>query len=115
MSVLLLDPEWTHAMIYALNGFTSNVNPTACVAPTAVLIGDVTVEADASIWFGVVLRGDSGPIVIGEGTNVQDGAVLHEETIVGKYCVLAHQVLVHHATLGDGVMVGNGALVFGDV
>ncbi len=102
-------------MIFSIDGKTPKVHPTAYIAPTAVLIGDVTVEAHASIWFGVVLRGDAGPIVIGEGTNVQDGAVLHEETIVGKRCVLAHQVLVHHAELADDVLVANGALVFQDV
>jgi carbonic anhydrase/acetyltransferase-like protein (isoleucine patch superfamily) len=102
-------------MLYGLNGLHPKVDPTAFIAPTAVLIGDVTVEANASIWFGAVLRGDAGRIVIGEGTNVQDGAVLHEETIVGKNCVLAHLVLLHHALVGDKVLIGNGAMVFGDV
>ena len=102
-------------MIFSVDGLTPKVHPSAFIAPTAVLIGDVTIEANVSVWFGVVMRGDQGPIVIGEGSNVQDYAVLHEETIVGKRCVLAHQVLVHHATLGDDVLVANGALVFNGV
>lgn len=102
-------------MIFSVDSKTPKVHPTAFVAPTAVLIGDVTIEANASVWFGAILRGDAGAIVIGEGTNVQDGAVLHEGATTGKRCVLAHQVLVHRAFLGDDVLIANGALVFGDV
>jgi len=102
-------------MIFSIDGKTPKVHPTAFVAPTAVLIGDVTIEENASVWFGAILRGDAGAIVIGEGTNVQDGAVLHEGATTGKRCVLAHQVLVHRAFLGDDVLIANGALVFGDV
>jgi carbonic anhydrase/acetyltransferase-like protein (isoleucine patch superfamily) len=100
-------------LLYSLKGLTPSVHPTAFIAPTAVLIGDVTVEAYASVWFNVILRGDAGTIVIGEGTNVQDGAILHERTIVGKHCVLAHQALVHNAVIGDRVLIGHGALVYG--
>src|SRR6266536_3589165 len=100
-------------MLYSLQGLTPSVHPTAFIAPTAVLIGDVTVEANASLWFNVILRGDAGKIVIGEGTNVQDGAILHERTIVGKHCVLAHQALVHNAVIHDRVLIGHGALVYG--
>lgn len=102
-------------MIFSIDGKTPRVHPTAFIAPTAVLIGDVTIEENASVWFGAILRGDSGAIVIGEGTNVQDGAVLHQGAVTGKRCVLAHQVLVHQASLGDDVLIANGALVFGDV
>ncbi len=62
-----------------------------------------------------MLRGDAGKIVIGEGTNGQDGSVLHEATIVGKNCVIAHLCLVHRAEVGNNVLIGNGALVFGPV
>lgn len=94
-------------------GAEPNIHPTAFVAPNAVIIGDVTLEANSSVWFNCVLRGDSGAIRIGEGTNVQDGAVLHEETIIGKNCVLAHMTLVHRCVVGDNVLIGNGALIFG--
>ena len=99
-------------MIFSIDGKTPNIHPTAFVAPSAVLIGDVTLEENSSVWFGAVLRADSGKIVIGEGTNVQDGAILHEETVLGKFCVLAHSVLVHKAVLGNRVLIGHGALVY---
>lgn len=63
--------------MYSFEGRSPRVDPTAFVAPTAVLIGDVTVEAGASVWFNAVLRGDYAPIVIRQGANVQDGSVLH--------------------------------------
>ena len=98
-------------MLFALDGKTPQIHPTAFVAPGAVLIGDVVLEANASVWFGAVLRGDSGRLTVGEGSNVQDGSVLHEGVTIGKRCVLGHQVLVHETTLGDGVLIGNGAKV----
>lgn len=98
-------------MIFSIDGKTPKIHPTAFVAPNAVLIGDVTIEANASVWFGCVLRGDSGEIVIGEGTNMQDGAVIHERTIVGKRCVLAHMTLTHNAEVGDDVLIANAARV----
>ena len=63
--------------MYAIEGRSPKIDPTAFVAPTAVLIGDVTVEAGASVWFNAVLRADYAPVVIREGANVQDGSVLH--------------------------------------
>ena len=97
--------------VYALGGLTPRVDRTAYIAPTATLIGDVTVGPGASIWFGVVLRGDSGPITVGAGTNVQDLCILHEETTIGRDCVLGHGVLAHGVDAADGVVIGNGALV----
>ena len=98
-------------MIFSIDGKTPKIHPTAFVAPNAVIIGDVTLEAHASVWFGCVLRGDSGEIVLGEGTNMQDGAVIHERTIVGKRCVLAHMTLTHNAEVGDDVLIANAARV----
>lgn len=98
-------------MLFSIAGKTPKVHPTAFVAPNAVIIGDVTIEAYASVWFNSVLRGDAGEIVIGERTNVQDGAVLHDHTIVGKGCVLAHMTLTHDAEVGDNVLIGNHAAV----
>lgn len=100
-------------LIFSVDGLTPKIHETAFVAPNAVLIGDVEVHANASIWFGCVLRGDAGKIIIGEGTNVQDGSVLHEETTIGKNSVVAHLCLVHRCTVGDNVLIANGALVFG--
>ena len=100
-------------MFYAVGDLVPRVHESAFVAPTAAVIGDVVIEPGASIWFGAVLRGDSGRITIGEGTNVQDGAVLHEETTLGRNCTVAHLVLAHNLTAEDNVLIGNGALVFG--
>ncbi len=98
-------------MLFALDGKRPVVHPSAYVDPTAVVIGDVVVGENASIWPCAVLRGDSGAIIIGEGSNVQDGSVLHEGVVLGKRCVLGHQVLVHESVLGNGVLIGNGAKV----
>lgn len=99
--------------LYALGDREPQVHPTAFVAPTATLIGDVVVEAYASVWFGVVLRGDNGRITIGEGSNVQDNAVLHERTTLGRGCTVAHLVLAHDLEVADHVLIANGATAFG--
>jgi carbonic anhydrase/acetyltransferase-like protein (isoleucine patch superfamily) len=100
-------------MFYALGDLRPRVHETAFVAPNAMIIGDVEIRANASIWFGAVLRGDQGPIVIGEGTNVQDGAVIHKGTTIGRNCTIAHLALVHETVVEDNVLIGNGALVYG--
>ncbi len=99
--------------VYALGDLVPQIHPTAFIAPTASIIGDVVIEENVSIWYGVVLRGDSGRITIGAGSNVQDNVVMHEETTLGKNCTLAHLVLAHGITTEDNVLVGNGATVFG--
>ncbi len=81
------------------------------IAPNATVVGDVTLEKDVNIWYGAVLRGDSGAIVIGEGTNVQDNCVIHEKTTVGKFCTIGHNAVVHGCTVGDGCVIGMGAVV----
>ena len=105
--------DW--AVIYALEGLTPQIHPSAWVAPTASVIGDVVLEERVSVWFGCTLRGDAGQIRVGPGTNIQDGSVLHEACTIGADCTIAHQVLVHRATVGDRVLIGNGALVYDDV
>ena len=99
--------------LYAIGDLRPQVHESAFVAPNAVLIGDVIVEANASIWFGVTLRGDGGRIVIGEGSNVQDGAVMHEATTLGRNCTVAHLALAHAVTCEDNVLIANGAVAFG--
>lgn len=81
------------------------------VAPGAVVVGDVELARDVNIWYGAVLRGDSGKIKVGEGTNIQDNCVLHEETTVGKYCTIGHGSIVHGCSVGDGSVIGMGAVV----
>ena len=83
----------------------------AYIAPTATVVGDVTLAPDVNIWYGAVLRGDAGAIAVGEGTNIQDLCVLHEGAVVGKYCTVGHGAIVHGCTVGDGCLVGMGSIV----
>ena len=81
------------------------------IAPTAVVTGEVNLGENVNIWYGAVLRGDSGAITIGDHTNIQDNCVLHEETTIGSCCTVGHGAIVHGATIGDNTMVGMGAVV----
>jgi carbonic anhydrase/acetyltransferase-like protein (isoleucine patch superfamily) len=85
------------------------------LAPGSVVIGDVVIGADSSVWFNAVIRGDVAPIRIGERSNVQDGAVLHVDSgtpcIVGNEVTIGHAAIVHGTTVGDGVTIGMGAVV----
>ena len=83
----------------------------AYIAPNATIIGDVTLSKDANIWYGAVLRGDAGAIVVGEGTNIQDNCVIHEKTAIGKNCTVGHGAIVHGCTVGNGCLIGMGAIV----
>lgn len=85
------------------------------IAPTAVLIGDVSVGEGSSIWYGTVLRADFGKITIGKNTSIQDNVVIHMtpggETKIGDNCTIAHGVVLHTATIGDGSVVGMNAVL----
>lgn len=81
------------------------------IAPNATVVGDVHLEENANIWYGAVLRGDSGTITVGEGSNVQDNAVLHNAVTLGKHCTVGHSAIVHGCTLGDECLIGMGAIV----
>lgn len=91
----------------------------AWVAPTAVVIGDVRLAAGASLWPTAVARGDVCTIVVGEGSNVQDGAVLHgdpgQPVTIGADVTIGHRAVVHGATLEDGCLIGIGAIVLNGV
>src|SRR3954471_15982328 len=103
------------ATVIELDGITPRVAEDAYVAPSAVLIGDVTVEAGASVWFGAVLRADNAAIVIGEGANVQDNCVIHcardLPTIVGRNVTVGHMVMLEGCEIGEGALIGMGAIV----
>ncbi len=92
-----------------------DIHQTAWVAPGAVVLGDVTLGARSSIWFGCILRADIQRITIGEGTNIQDGTVIHLAsdlgTIVGDFTTVGHRALLHACEVGDEVLVGMGAIV----
>ena len=81
------------------------------ISPSASISGDVTLGENVSIWHGAVLRGDNGAIFIGDGTNIQDNCVVHDNTIIGKNCTIGHTAIVHGCTIGDDSMVGMGAIV----
>ncbi|MFI6868687.1 gamma carbonic anhydrase family protein [Nocardia sp. NPDC050406] len=101
--------------LYEFEGKRPRVDPTAFIAPTATLIGDVRVEAGASVWYGAVLRGDCGPIIVRERANVQDNSVVHgppEVTVeIGPGATIAHSVVFHGASVGAESIVGNGTTV----
>ena len=85
------------------------------IAPTAAVMGRVVLKKNASVWWGAVLRGDNDPIVIGEGSNVQDGSVLHTDTgsplIIGANVTVGHLVMLHGCTIGDNTLVGIGSII----
>ena len=83
----------------------------AWIAPNATVVGEVTLQEDASVWYGAVLRGDCGEIVVGKGSNIQDNCVIHEKTTIGSYTTVGHGAIVHGCTIGDNCMVGMGAIV----
>ena len=102
-------------MIYALDGREPEIAPDAWVAPEASVMGDVVLAAQASIWFGAVLRGDNERIAIGPRSNVQEGCILHTDMgfplDVGPDCTLGHGAILHGCTLGAGCLIGMGATV----
>jgi carbonic anhydrase/acetyltransferase-like protein (isoleucine patch superfamily) len=101
--------------LYALDGVSPQVAESAWVADSAQVIGGVSLAADASVWPGVVIRGDSGPIAVGEGSNIQDNSVLHADEgvplTIGKHVTVGHQVMLHGCTIGDESLIGIGAIV----
>jgi carbonic anhydrase/acetyltransferase-like protein (isoleucine patch superfamily) len=101
--------------LYEFEGKAPSVHPSAFVAPTASLVGDVTIEENASVWYGVVLRADFGRIVVRAGANVQDGSVLHTPEHltceIGEGATIGHSCMVHGATIGTEALIGNGAIV----
>ena len=92
-----------------------NVHPSVFVAQGAMLIGDVAIGEEASIWFNAVLRGDVEPIRVGCRTNVQDGAVLHTDKtfpcLIGDDVTVGHGAILHGCTIGDGALIGMGAIL----
>jgi carbonic anhydrase/acetyltransferase-like protein (isoleucine patch superfamily) len=90
-------------------------HPSAFIAPGATVLGDVTLGADSSVWYGAVVRGDTERIVIGSATNIQDGCILHADAgypcTLGDRVTLGHGAIVHGATIEDDVMIGMRAVV----
>ena len=101
--------------LFAFEGREPAVSPTAWIAPTATLVGDVRIEDEASIWYGAVLRADFGPIIVRRGANIQDGSVLHggedPVTEIGEGATVGHLCVVHGAVIGAEALIGNGSTV----
>ena len=102
-------------MFYDLKDKKPKISGENWVAPNAAIIGDVTLEKNSSIWFNVILRGDIENIYIGEGSNIQDGSVLHTDLgcplKVGKDVTIGHLVMLHGCTIGDNSLIGIGAVI----
>lgn len=101
--------------LYQLDSHTPDVAESAWIADNAQVMGAVHLAANASVWFGVTVRGDTETISIGEGSNIQDGSVLHADVgkplTVGKNVTVGHMVMLHGCTIGDESLIGIGAVV----
>ncbi|KAE9628011.1 gamma carbonic anhydrase family protein [Sedimentitalea sp. CY04] len=102
-------------MIYTFEGETPKIADDVFVAPNASIIGNVEIAEKASVWFGVVIRGDNDLMRIGEGSNIQDNCVLHSDPgfplTIGRNCTIGHSAIVHGCTISDGTLIGMGATV----
>ena len=101
--------------LYQLDAHCPEVADSAWIADNAQVMGAVKVAADASVWLGVTVRGDTETISIGEGSNIQDGSVMHADhgkpLTVGKHVTVGHMVMLHGCTIGDESLIGIGAVV----
>lgn len=108
------------AYLKEVRGHTPSIGEGTFVADTAVIVGDVTIGRDSSIWFNAVLRGDVNTITIGDRTNIQDGAVIHtlydgsphpSQTHIGNDVSVGHNAIIHGGIIGDNCLIGMGAII----
>ena len=101
--------------LYELDAVGPALGEGSWIAPSADLIGDVRLGARSSVWFGAVVRADNTPILIGEESNVQDGAVCHSDPhaplAIGRRVTVGHQAILHGCTVADGALIGMGARI----
>lgn len=101
--------------VYELNGVSPRIAASAWVADSAQVMGEVEIGENSSLWFGAIVRGDTETIRIGANTNIQDGSVLHADVgmplTIGNNVTVGHQVMLHGCTVGDGALIGIGAIV----
>ncbi len=104
--------------IYELDGVSPTLGKDTYVADSAQVMGDVVLGEGASLWFGVIARGDSEKITIGRGSNIQDGSVLHADAgkplVIGDNVSVGHMVMLHGCSVGDGSLIGIGAILLND-
>ena len=102
-------------MIYNFNNISPKIDKDSWFAPNSVLIGNVILKKDANVWFNATLRGDVEPITIGEGSNIQDGSVIHTDpgcpTIVGNGVTVGHMVMLHGCEIADDCLIGIGSTI----
>lgn len=105
-------------MIKEFNGITPEIHESCFIAETASIIGDVQIQKDSNVWYGVVLRGDGEALVIGEETNIQDNTVIHVDhdkgTYIGDHVTIGHSAVIHSCTINNNVLVGMGSIVLTD-
>jgi carbonic anhydrase/acetyltransferase-like protein (isoleucine patch superfamily) len=101
--------------LYQLDDSTPVIHESAWVADSAQVVGNVNLAENSSIWFGVVARGDTETLTIGRGSNIQDNSVLHADPgvplVIGENVTVGHQVMLHGCRIGDGTLIGIGAIV----
>ena len=101
--------------LYEIDGKRPTLGERAWVAPSADLIGDVQLGNDVGIWFGAVIRGDNTPMIVGDRSNIQEGAMCHSDhdapLTIGTDCTIGHHAILHGCTIGDRVLIGMGAIV----
>ena len=109
----LVHAKWPTA--HPFRGKWPTIGPDVFIAPGAMVIGDVTIQEEASIWYNAVVRGDSAPIVIGRRSNIQDNCTLHVDgdapLTIGDDCTIGHNAIIHGATLADHILIGMQAVV----
>ena len=101
--------------LYELDGIAPRLGANAWVADSAQVMGNVSLGADTSVWFGTVIRGDTESITIGRGSNIQDGSAMHADIgmpiVLGENVTVGHKVMLHGCTIGDDTLIGIGAIV----
>ena len=114
---LILETLNISMAIFALSNTKPSIDTSSWIDESATIIGDVTIEANVNIWPGARLRGDESPITVGVGSNIQDNAVLHGDpgipTVIGHDVTVGHSAILHSCTIGDGTLVGMGAIIMG--
>lgn len=107
------------AIVKTIRGFTPQFGKNCFLADNSVVVGEVTMGDNCTVWFNAVVRGDVNSITIGDDTNIQDGAIIHctyqkAKTIIGNKVSIAHNAIVHGCTVEDNVLIGMGAIVMDD-
>ncbi|MGE5473997.1 MAG: gamma carbonic anhydrase family protein [Ignavibacteriales bacterium] len=98
--------------------FKQNISPESYIAPGVVIVGNVTIEENSSIWYNSVVRGDVAPVRIGSNSNIQESCVIHTnwniETVIGNYVTVGHGAILHGCKIGNNTLIGMGAIVLDD-